>query len=549
MTNSKKASGGDTKPATKDPSKVAGKQADKEYTNLLHRLRRWILFGCDEVYRSCMRRSIGRWFPTEENVRVYKKSFKINCIRLINQALINLADKGTVEDNAVRTRLLENVEKTVMENASHSIPGTVPFILSQMREYEHLRPLVATLINKIPLMSADLMLFNLYVQKIKGATSVIRRAIGQWYTEHTDNPEMIKDILLRKRRSGWTHADIVKIWHIPDNISILLKIVLGFPVDLTSIQDDERRKLVVDCLKLRNLNSKNVFLKLLEDEEYLDKYGDFMLTHIKSQLYCKEAVLVAVKRVSDNDLIQAIPRMLLIFPNVEVVLNALLNRLKKINSPASINLMSLWLTSRWLSWRKDKEDVKKKKPMENVLVELNRLLSSYPKSEDEVLIVAHWEHSMENFEEVILRRSRVGLQMRPAICPDLLKSVEFLCLLLFFYPNHRLIAGKSHYQIKSASNPSEILPTLLKIRAKTAETIPEVNKKISNLIMFALDNCVDNNDLKAKVQTYGPQRMVVITKDKVKTCIPENPIPRKTLVIHGFDLNFLSLIQKMFTLL
>ena len=78
--------------------------------------------------------------------------------------------------------------------------------------------------------------------------------------------------------------------------------------------------------------------------------------------------------------------------------------------------------------------------------------------------------------------------------------------------------------------------------------MPEIVKKIPKVIVFSLDNSIES-DLKNKLQAYGAERMVVITKDKVRTALNDNPISRNTLVIHGFDLNFISLIEKMFNVL
>lgn len=85
MSEKKMDTKGDPGPAT---SKV------RRYDHHIYRLRRWILFGCDEVHKSAQKRSIGRWFVGETSVRVYRKEFTVNCLKLLDSVLTTLVKEG-----------------------------------------------------------------------------------------------------------------------------------------------------------------------------------------------------------------------------------------------------------------------------------------------------------------------------------------------------------------------------------------------------------------------------------------------------------------------
>lgn len=343
-----------------------------------------------------------------------------------------------------------------LDNKDHADRNAVPLLLAQMTSFRTLKPVAAELINELPLNTLDLLLFNKYAKKIKGNTSIIRRSIIRWFQTHTSEPLLLKDMLLRKSRFAWTHADVIKLWHVPDKNNAVIKILLGFKASLDSVTDESLRSLITDVLRIRDLNSKIQFVKMLEDEKFMKAYGKDLLKLIKPNLFNREAVESVVKVLDDNDFLQLLPKIAFKFNQfhlygIENLWKSIIERLETTTPSRVIKVMSLYVTMRWFNWFQGSclENEKMSQTCTKVTQLLEKIFLSYPKFEDEVLFIGHWKRDDDfNDAEFESRKVRHGEKERPILCPVIVKPIEFLCILMHLYPNNELCYEKSYHEIK-----------------------------------------------------------------------------------------------------
>lgn len=326
-----------------------------------------------------------------------------------------------------------------------------------MMGYTTLRPIAAALINEIPLQTTDLMLFCKYVRKIKGNNAILRKSLIKWFQTNTTDPNMVKELLLRRSRVSWNHADIIKLWHIPDMENNIMKILLGFEPKLDTITDEKLRYTVSQSLKIRNLNSKIKFLKMLEDKEFMEEFGLDLVLLIKPNLFNREAMTTAVQLLGDNDFIQILPKMMTHFKQYELygikeLWESVATRLSQIKPSHNIKPMSLYVTWRWFAWYLNL--LKNNPSMTTVAAQIHKhlgdMLMSYPKFDDVVLFVAEWKKN-EDFKDtdINLRKPKGGEAERPIVCPIIAKSIEFLALLMHLFPENELWYNNKYYKVQS----------------------------------------------------------------------------------------------------
>ncbi|RWS31009.1 hypothetical protein B4U80_13609 [Leptotrombidium deliense] len=306
---------------------------------LLSTLRRFQLYGTESnVYICSKNRSVNAFLHTERSndIRIWKKSVKLKSVKALNNVC------GPNSKN--KERLL----KWLLERRALAAPHTNAFIVAQLFDYHNLREVGMKLFPEFIQSSTDMFVFNNFYSK-KGNQRTYKRQLYKWYNDPM-SAEKIKDVVLVKSLLGWTHKDVLKLWHLPAKSALMQLLCDEKNVNYDSIEDEEVKQLIMKSAKLRGMKCAKDFIEFFSDKENITQFRNYLLIGLKSQFCMESTITEAIKNMELNDVIEFIPKVFNRYPNNCQLAQQFVDRFQRTDGYTDLNPMSLFVVYKWLEY-------------------------------------------------------------------------------------------------------------------------------------------------------------------------------------------------------
>ncbi|RWS11414.1 hypothetical protein B4U79_17529 [Dinothrombium tinctorium] len=527
------------------------------FDDLLVVLQRFQQFGTEsDVYVCSNNRSINAFLHTvrTNDVRVWRKNLQLKSIKAIGKkiAVERQRSQSTSNNGCVQT-LLDKIAKVLLEKRQRAAPHTNALILAQLYQNNDLREVGVQLFTDLIRTSSDLFIFNQFYLK-KGNQRRYRREMYKWYTSSM-NEERIKDVLLVGSILGWTHKDVLKLWHLPATDVVLKILFAKDAIDYDSIESIEMRDLVKNCVKLRRIQTATEYVEFFSDRELIIQFRDYMVPCLKNQ-FCNEATVTEViKHLELNKLIEYIPKVINRFPSNCQLVQHLVERFQKCDSETPLNPMSVFVMFKWLEYviNAGLVSAKQKSALRLIKDKLIAILHDIKiKQIDNLLFILDIEdvnapplqEPMETDDPMMTIRPKSKKTQdvkRAPVNGTIVAPLEIVALLLEKYYSHKISHDNKLLHLKG--NFSDILSSLKKWQHSTTSGWPlNYNNIIYLTINKPMPRTIEN--WLRKFESYKFMAISVQKQSKIKFSLIDNL--RNNLIVNGFDKNIFTLIQKHF---